>query len=302
MPLSFIKIFGGKYYQWKNIVAAFPNGFQDLTYVEPFVGGGAVILNKPRSQREVINDIDSNLITLYLEVRDNCKEFLKELRSLKYEEATYEKARSSEFHPAVNEFVLRRMSRGGAKQTFGWSERLRRKMPEYISGWIGALKNLPAVSKRLQGVEIRNEDYRGLLEEFAGPDTFFYLDPPYVVEERVSTNVYEFEFSMDDHVSLLNHMKTNESFFLLSGYGCPTYAATLNGWVVSTKEYACSASAQKKKPKRIESLWRNYEIITDEAWAAARSDGKKLDQALVGRGETRRKLLEQMNLAGETSP
>ena len=44
------------------------------TYLEPFFGSGAVFFNKPKSQIETINDLDSNIVNLFKVIRDNPEE------------------------------------------------------------------------------------------------------------------------------------------------------------------------------------------------------------------------------------
>jgi len=54
------------------------------TYVEVFGGAGSLLLNKPPSKVEVFNDIDGDLINLFLVVRDRPKEFVEKFRFLLY--------------------------------------------------------------------------------------------------------------------------------------------------------------------------------------------------------------------------
>jgi DNA adenine methylase len=58
-PISWV---GGKGNITKFILSHLPN---TKVYVEPFGGGGVVLLNKPISQVEVYNDIDSRLTKLF---------------------------------------------------------------------------------------------------------------------------------------------------------------------------------------------------------------------------------------------
>ena len=49
------------------------------TYVEPFIGGGAVLFNM-QPKKAIINDYNQELINVYITVRDNLEELLDELR------------------------------------------------------------------------------------------------------------------------------------------------------------------------------------------------------------------------------
>ena len=74
----FIKWVGGKGQLIEQLEAKLPADFDnwdDATYMEPFVGGGAMLFymlqQHPNVKRAVINDINSDLVTCYRTVRDN---------------------------------------------------------------------------------------------------------------------------------------------------------------------------------------------------------------------------------------
>ena len=56
---------GGKKLLKKKIVERFPKGYEDMTYIEPFVGGGNILLAKNKSKHEIVNDLDTDLISIY---------------------------------------------------------------------------------------------------------------------------------------------------------------------------------------------------------------------------------------------
>ena len=58
-PISY---YGGKQQFASKIVSLFP---EHKIYCEPFIGGAAVFFAKPRSQAEIINDINSEVINFY---------------------------------------------------------------------------------------------------------------------------------------------------------------------------------------------------------------------------------------------
>ena len=85
----FIKWVGGKTQLIDSIEKALPKDFENqvnLTYIEPFVGGGAIlfwILQKyPNIKKAVINDINPDLTTAYKTIKENPKKLVMELRSI----------------------------------------------------------------------------------------------------------------------------------------------------------------------------------------------------------------------------
>ena len=82
----FIKWVGGKGQLIEQLEAKLPADFdnwENVTYIEPFVGGGAMLFymlqQHPNIKRAVINDINSDLITCYRTVRDNVEELIPAL-------------------------------------------------------------------------------------------------------------------------------------------------------------------------------------------------------------------------------
>ena len=85
----FIKWVGGKGQLLDQLDGNLPAGFHsldDVTYIEPFVGGGAMLFymlqRYPNIKRAVINDINGDLITCYETVRDNVEELITSLQDI----------------------------------------------------------------------------------------------------------------------------------------------------------------------------------------------------------------------------
>ncbi len=85
----FIKWVGGKGQLLEQLETLLPNDFdnwKNATYIEPFVGGGAMlfhILQKyPNINHAVINDINHDLIVCYRTIRDNVEELILSLKDI----------------------------------------------------------------------------------------------------------------------------------------------------------------------------------------------------------------------------
>ena len=88
----FIKWVGGKTQLLDEVRKSLPRDFasrQHVTYVEPFVGGGAVMFwilqAYPNIERAVINDINQELICTYRVIKENVEELIAELAHIQEE-------------------------------------------------------------------------------------------------------------------------------------------------------------------------------------------------------------------------
>lgn len=257
------KIHGGKYFLAQWIIENFPENYQEMVYIEPYAGGLNTLFNKEKSKTEIINDLELGIIQIYRALRDEPKEFSRRLSLCKYSEETFIRATKKEnitdyLEHAVNDYILRRMSRGGMKKTFAWSERQRGGKPGEINAWETALKELPSLSKRLQEVFIFNKPAIKIIESFNSDNSFVYADPPYLHETRVSKNVYDSEMSTEDHIELARLLNNFKGKVILSGYQSPLYKRLYKDWNTKKKKIANHSSQQKIKEQKTEIIWMNY--------------------------------------------
>ena len=85
VPKPFLKWAGGKGQLLQKIDDYLPSQFN--RYFEPFIGGGAVFFHLYRqgfSNEVIISDLNQELITSYLTIRDSVNELLDELQSEGY--------------------------------------------------------------------------------------------------------------------------------------------------------------------------------------------------------------------------
>jgi DNA adenine methylase len=92
----FLKWFGHRQRLASEIRGGFPANYR--RYYEPFLGGGSVFLGlEPRTEVEVLGDINPWLMDCYRALKDNCEEVISILGSLVPCVETYKKLRS--IHP-----------------------------------------------------------------------------------------------------------------------------------------------------------------------------------------------------------
>ncbi len=260
MKSSVIKYFGGKAYLADWVLSHAP---PHTKYVEPFFGSGAVLFAKdPAGVAEVVNDLRGDLINFWQVLRDprQYEEFVRVIEATPMCEAIWDQASNTEgdsVQAAINFFIRFRQSREGKAKSFCTpTRRTRRGMEENVSSWWSAVDGLDVAHARLSRVLIFNRDAVDVIQQNDGQETFFYLDPPYLHETRVSKSVYQCEMSVEQHVRLLDVLKGLEGKFLLSGYPSELYDAY--GWERIDRVIDNKSSAAKQKPKKTECLWKNF--------------------------------------------
>ena len=259
MIRSLIKVHGGKSYLAKRIVSMFPS---HRLYVEPYCGGLSVLLAKPRSPVEVAGDLNAALVHFWTTVRDRPAELADRVRSVPYLRESFEQAYEAleavdPIDRAVAFLIRNRMSRGGLGKHFAWSERLRGGQPGDLNAWESIQRLLPAISARLQGVELYCGDALDLIERYDGESTLTYCDPPYPHSTRTVAACYTHEMSDADHERLLVAVKRAQGMVVLSGYRSAIYDAALEGWERHEFHMANHSGQTRRKNRRVEVVWLN---------------------------------------------
>jgi DNA adenine methylase len=260
-----LKWHGGKHYLAKRIIELMP---PHVHYVEPFFGGGAVLLAKdPEGVSEVVNDLNAKLIGFWtvLACPTLFWEFVRRCEGTPFAQDAWrwsENGGETLVERAWAFFVRMRQSRQGLGKDFATlsRNRTRRGMNEQVSSWLTAVDGLPEVHARLKRVVILNDDAIKVIRQQDGDNTLFYCDPPYLHETRASTVEYEHEMTREQHLELLTTLGLIKGKFILSGYPSELYswAESQHGWRRVDIEIDNKASGKKAKEKKIECLWMNY--------------------------------------------
>jgi len=219
----FLKWAGGKTQLISEIEKHLPNSTID-TYVEPFVGSGAVLFwvlgEFAQLKKAVVNDINEDLINTYKTIQSTPKELISILEVLQKEyhfldnledkkkEYYYQKRelfnnrkQNQTEHSALFIFLNR--------ACFNGLYRVNRKnefnvpMGSYKKPTICDKSNLMAVSEALQKVELLCGDFEQTAN-YVNSNTLFYFDPPYKpLSETSSFNSYtKDEFNDDEQIRL----------------------------------------------------------------------------------------------------
>jgi DNA adenine methylase len=149
-------------------------------YVEGFGGGLAVFLAKPPSEAEVVNDASGDLVNLYRHAQFHLDALIHEveftLASRAELEGLIEQPGLTGLQQAARFLLRNRLSFGGAGSSFAVSKQ---GQPSRAN----VLENIRALNARLDKVTVENLSYERLFTNYDGPDTCWFLDPPYTVGE-----------------------------------------------------------------------------------------------------------------------
>jgi site-specific DNA-adenine methylase len=168
-------IYGGSTRYAKRII---PLISSHKTYVDPFAGAAAVLYAKEPSEKEVLADVDADLIFLHRSIKAMTPERVKELRR-RFEwtvtEESFAKAYNMEPKDELGRFYKLVFTRTHA--IYG---RPHEKYParNHIGSTTNPEKYLKA-AERLRNVALLRQDYRKTIAAYDAPDTFFFIDPPY---------------------------------------------------------------------------------------------------------------------------
>lgn len=298
----FIKWVGGKSQLIEQLDAQLPADFsrwKNVTYIEPFVGGGAMLFymlqRYPNIKHAVINDINSDLTTCYQVVRDTPEELIKSLGQV---ETSYLSLDTEEERKAFFMAVRARYNQKNLdsienttmffflnRTCFNGLYRVNKKglfnvpFGKYANPTICDPDTIRKDSTLLQRVEILTGDFEATFTHAHG-DTLFYFDPPYrPLSDTSSFNNYTKEAFNDDAQARLkefcDRIDAAGYKFMLSNSDCKGKDETDNFFDVLYGAYKIERvwaarsinSNSQKRGKLTEILVHNYLSTKANAYA-----------------------------------
>lgn len=243
----FIKWVGGKSQLIEQLDALLPADFdnwKNATYIEPFVGGGAMLFymlqHYPNIQHAVINDVNQDLTACYRTVRDYPEDLIYSLSKIEksylalpteeekraffmaarshYNEKSLDSLENTTLFFFLNRTCFNGLYRVNKKGQFNVP------FGKYINPTICDPATIRKDSKVLQRVEILTGDFEETFN-YAQGNTLFYFDPPYrPLSDTSSFNDYTKDsFNDNSQVRLKEYCdRINEAgfYFMLSNSDC----------------------------------------------------------------------------------
>ena len=161
---------GGKFRLRKTIVPLIPN---HKIYVELFIGAGSIFLYKDKSDKEVINDLDTDIYNIWLDFKAQ-PELIKKMNfknnKQKFKRLLNKKKFKNRKERLFRNLYLSFNSYGANRKDYTNTRNISGKSIK---------ENTEAYKERLKNVKIYNKDFRKIIKKYDSKNTFFYLDPPY---------------------------------------------------------------------------------------------------------------------------
>ena len=278
---------------------------EHTTYVEPFMGSASLLLNHARSEVEIINDMDSELVHFMRTLANKIKTIalFSKLERTEFSKEVFEKA--LEHHKnkclgmkpterAVNFYTLVTQSfQNGRKSFSAKAYKDTRDYQEDINFY------LPKVQERLQGVTIKEMDGIELLQELVEDENVFaFVDPPYrpSLRGKSARNIYGHEMSEEDHRRLLETIQTAKCKIALCGYRSPEGMDLYDEYLIphGWKCYLLKRVGNTGKKTMVnEYIWVNYELPLFASFVMSMKEYNSLDKE-VSNGTAESTIMEEV--------
>ncbi len=262
-----ITYYGGKQMLKKHIIEQIP---EHNVYCEPYFGGGAVYFAKPKSNIEVINDTNGELINFYKVIKTKFNKLQKEIQTTLHSRESHLAARIIYKNPKLFDEIKRAWAiwtlanqsyASKLNGTWGYDKKENRSVKQLDTKRKNFTKKY---AERLENTEIECTDAIEVIKARDSKTTFFYLDPPYIETNQGHYKGYEKE----DYEELLKTLKNIKGKFLLSSYPNEILEKYKKQYKWKTKEFKIfvhvatnlTGNTRGDKKKKTEILTANFEI------------------------------------------
>ena len=274
-PKPFVKWAGGKRQLMPELEKNFPTKFG--TYVEPFLGGGAVmfdLLTKESNLKCNVSDLNSDLVLAYVTIRDRLEKLIE---SLENHSKNYHNDSTGYYYEVRNQEPKNQIEKVSRllflnKTCFNGLYRVNSKgkfnvpLGRYTNPNIVNKENLQIVSKTLQSTKIKIScrDFGSIIKDAKKGD-FVYFDPPYqpISDTANFTSYTHRDFTEDDLerlADLANQLNSKGCKVMLSNSNSKTVKKLFSsGWAI--KEIKANRSINSNSQKRTghkEIIIKNY--------------------------------------------
>lgn len=258
-----LKYPGSKWNIARQLVGLLP---EHHSYVEPYFGSGAVLFNKIPSDIETVNDMDNDVVNLFLCIQEDSERLARMVMTTPFSREMYDSA--FDFEDFITEvigeepyrkalvFLIKCWQGHGFRTSggkVGWKNDVVGREKAYaLWNWYRLPEWIIDIAERLRKVQIENRPALEVIKRFNHEGVFMYIDPPYLLGTRTGKQ-YMHEMTDHDHEELLKDLLQSKAKIMISGYESEMYNDYLKDWNKCT----FNSCAEHGKPRK-EIIWMNY--------------------------------------------
>lgn len=230
-----LRYHGGKWRLGPWLLGFFP---PHRIYVEPYGGGGSVLMLKDRSYSEVYNDLDDEMVNLFRVLRDpeSAEQLAVALHLTPFARTEFVES----YQPTDRPVEMARRTLVRSFMGFGTTtlrknrtgfraKALRTGSPAQVD-WTNYPAHVAAFTERLRGVVVEHRNALEVISQQDSTETLVYADPPYPHSTRSALRspshgdtAYSHEMTDNDHRALATVLHDCEGMAVVSGYACDIY-------------------------------------------------------------------------------
>lgn len=213
------------------------------TYVEPFVGSGAVFFEKPLADKNILGDNDISLMDFYKKIQKKDKLTC----DIRRNETKWNRLKKKNNKTPCDYAYVQKASFKCSGETFN----------PLGKGGSNSIQNYDKQVEKLKKTKLVSGDFKKTIKNHDSKDTLFYLDPPYH-ETDCSYPDGSCNVTPQDVKKAVDKIKGN---FILSYNNHPevrkTFCKTYECKTVDTR-YTNNTLKDSKKQQRKELIIKNY--------------------------------------------
>jgi DNA adenine methylase len=240
-------VYGGKRYLASKIAPLVP---RMKRYVEAFAGAAAVLFaREPSGAEEILTDIDPEKVHCMLYLKGFSEQDRRKLAAMDWapSKELFKRLKTARFSDPTERFYRYMYTRWNSFGSRGDSWSVNSAAASW-QNYIG--KRMMRYRERLKDVKVYLMDWKVALKKFDSPDTFFYLDPPYIG----TANKQAAHFKEPSAQELGSALKAVKGKWILSNHDVPELRAALHGFQimrvsVPTQVDQMHASSKRARPE-----------------------------------------------------
>ncbi len=252
-----IPYIGGKTRLASQIIPMFP---EHTCYVEPFCGAAGIFFAKEKSEVEVLNDINGELVNLYRVIQNHLEEFVRQFKWALTSRQVFEWQKKTapetltDIMRAARFFYLQKLTFCGKVegQTFGTGTTSGPRL-----NLLRIEEDLSQAHLRLTGVYIEHLDWQKCISRYDRPHTLFFCDPPYF-----GTEGYGVPFDLDEYRKMAVLAKSIKGKMVITVNDIPEMRTIFKGLPMDQVSivYTCTNQRTNKAKKSGELIIRNFQV------------------------------------------